>query len=256
MLSQKNMDQNKVTQMQCETPLSTFKKLKILITVTDTEKVEPESNYHALFSQFNLLALSQRDFDQFLVTVRIDLMTKTEELRKIKSRMSASRMERSCALVHLFMLNQYTSRLTKFEEMCRKSLSNIGMMYNCGENVEDCVATHLAVLVKMKRRMKQMLDVSEKCVVVELIDTANDLKELCDEMETSVLAVEKDSRLCRSTLSLEPEIDDERPRPRNSVSECLSSTIGAYPSTSRKKRTFKTISEHVIVITKSFTARK
>ena len=101
-----------------------------------------------------------------------------------------------------------------------------------------------------------MIDVSEKFVMVDMLDTANDIKDLCDEMETTMAEGERESRLSKSTLSLEPESDDERPRPRSSLSECLSKSIEDPPITASKKRTFKTISEHVIVITKTFTARK
>ena len=101
-----------------------------------------------------------------------------------------------------------------------------------------------------------MLDVSEKCVVAEMIDTANDLKDLFEDTENIKSIEENEPRLSKSTLSLETELDEERPRPRNSVSECLSSSIEACPSTTRQRRTFKTISEHVIVITKSFTVKQ
>ena len=240
-----------------QAPLSTLKKLKILITVTDTEKVRlPSENFCALFSQFKLLEESQSEFDQFLVMVRIELMTKTDELKKIKLNMKASRIDRSCALVNLFMLSQYTTRMNKFEDFCRKSLENICRKHINGEEVDGHVIKHLSVLVKMKRRMKQMLDVSEKCVVVEMIDTANDLKDWFEDAENIKAIEEKEPRLSKSTLSLETELDEERPRPRNSVSECLSSSIEACPFTTRQRRTFKTISEHVIVITKSFTVKQ
>merc|ERR1719233_2079424 len=100
-----------------------------------------------------------------------------------------------------------------------------------------------------------MIDVSEKFGMVDMLDTANDIKDLCDEMETMKVG-ERESRLSKSTLSLEQELDEERPRPRSSVSECLSKSIADPRTTASKKRTFKTISEHVIVITKTFTARK
>ena len=125
-----------------QAPLSTLKKLKILITVTDTEKVRlPSENYCALFSQFKLLEESQSEFDQFLVMVRIELMTKTDELKKIKLNMKASRIDRSCALVNLFMLSQYTTRMNKFEDFCRKSLENICRKHINGEEV-DVVNDH------------------------------------------------------------------------------------------------------------------
>jgi len=240
-----------------QTPFSTFKKLKILITVTDTEKVKlPSDQYCALFSQYKVLEESQSDFEQFLLMVRIELMTKTEGLRKIKLNNKSSRMDRSCALVNLFILTQYTTRMNKFDEICKKSLEDICRKYRLGEEVDSYVAKHLSVLVKMKRRMKHMLDVSEKCVVVEMIDTANDIKDWFEEMESIEAIEEKEPRLSKSTMSIEAEPDEERPRPRNSVSECLSSSMEGSPSTTRQRRTFKTISEHVIVITKSFTAKQ
>ena len=233
---------------------STLKKLKILITITDTEVLKiPENQFHSLFNQFENLRKSQTDFDQFLVMVRIDLMTKSDGLKKIKTCELSSRGDKSYARVQLFMLSQYMMRITKLEDVSKKSIENICRKHHSDdEDVEDLVAQHIDVLVKMKRRMKQMIDVSERYVVVDMFDTANDMKDLCDEMDSSI--PHKESKLCRSMISLRAELEEVRPR---TVSECLSKTIDACSdATSRKKTTFKALTDHLIVITKTFTTRR
>jgi len=235
---------------------STLKKLKVLITITDTEVVKiPENQFSSLFSHFENLRKSQTDFDQFLVMVRIDLMTKSDGLKKIKSCELSSRSDKSYARVQLFMLSQYMMRMTKLEDVSKKSIENICRKHHSDceiVNVEDLVAQHIDILVKMKRRMKQMIDVSERYAVVDMFDTANDMKDLCDEMDSSM--PDKESRLCRSMLSLDAELEEVRPR---TVSECLSKTIDECPgATSKKKTTFKALTEHLIVITKTFTTRR
>ena len=58
-------------------PNSQASKIKITITITDTDDMElPENQLHALFNQFENLRKSHTEFEQFLVMVRIDLMTK------------------------------------------------------------------------------------------------------------------------------------------------------------------------------------
>ena len=247
-----NNDDKKSSEISAQ-KFSTLKKLKILITITDTEVVKiPENQFHSLFNQFENLRKSQTDFDQFLVMVRIDLMTKSDGLKKIKTCELSSRGDKSYARVQIFMLSQYMMRMTKLEDVSKKSIDNICRKHYNDENVEDLVAQHIDVLVKMKRRMKQMIDVSERYAVVDMFDTANDMKDLCDEMDSSM--PDKKSRLCRSMLSLEAELDEVRPR--RTVSECLSKTIDVYPdATSRKKTTFKALTDHLIVITKTFTNR-
>jgi len=248
-----NLEKVEVQKGASSSHFSTLNRLKVLITITNTEELEVQENqFQALFNQFEYLKKYQTDFMQFLVMVRIDLMTKTDCLKKIKTSQNSSRSDKSYALVHYFMLSQYMLRLTKLEDLCKKSINVICRTHHSGDDVEALIVKHLEVLVKMKRRMKQMIDVSEKYVVVDMFDTANDMKDLCDEMETTLGAVNKESKLCKSTLSLEDELEEESPG--RAAAECLSKTMEAYPE--RRKKTFRALAEHLIVITKAFTARR
>ena len=248
-----NLEKVEVQNGASSSHFSTLNRLKVLITITNTGELEVHENqFQALFNQFEYLKKYQTDFLQFLVMVRIDLMTKADCLKKIKTSQNLSRSDKSYALVHSFMLNQYMLRLTKLEDLCKKSINEICRAHHSGDAVEALIAKHLEVLVKMKRRMKQMIDVSEKYVVVDMFDTANDMKDLCDEMETRMGVVNKESKLCKSTLSLEDELEEESPG--RAVAECMSKTMEAYPE--RRKKTFRALAEHLIVITKAFTARR
>ena len=97
-----------------------------------------------------------------------------------------------------------------------------------------------------------MIDVSDKYAVVDMFDTANDMKELCEEMEPSMN--DKDSRLCKSMLSLDADLEDIRPR---TESESLSKTLendNGCPAI-RRMRT-KALTDHLIVISKTFTTSR
>ena len=85
----------------------------------------PENQFQFLFNQFENLRKSQTDFDQFLVMVRIDLMTKSDGLKKVKTCELSSRGDKSYARVQLFMLSQYMMRMTKLEDVSKKSVENI-----------------------------------------------------------------------------------------------------------------------------------
>eukprot|EP00092_Neocalanus_flemingeri_P029118 GFUD01031606.1.p1 GENE.GFUD01031606.1~~GFUD01031606.1.p1 ORF type:complete len:256 (-),score=71.26 GFUD01031606.1:219-986(-) len=226
----------------------------ITITITDTEDSElPENQLEAVFKQFENLRKANTDFVQFLTMVRTDLITKSEGLKKMKT--SPSRNEKTYASVQLFMLSQYKQRMNNFENVSRNSMEDISRKHHSDIKVDDCVANHINILVKMKRRMKQMIDVSEKYSVVDMFDTVNNMSELCEEMDPSLQ--DKESRLCKSLLSLDTVLEDSTLSSRfRTESESMSKTADNIVPTFRKKKTFKALTDHLIVITKTFKIRK
>ena len=61
---------------------------------------------------------------------------------------------------------------------------------------------HIQVLEKMKRRMKQIIDVSEKYAVIELFIIMNAISEKSDDLDlSSSLKDSKDRRLTQSLTS-------------------------------------------------------
>jgi len=248
---------NNKSEIKGTIPLDTQEsKMTIMITITDTEDRElPENQLEALFKQFKNLRKAQTDFEQFLLMVRADLTTKSDSLMKLKTCETSSRSDKSYASVQLFMLSQYKHRMTKFENVSRKSIENISMKNHSDIKVDDLVSKHINILVKMKRRMKHMIDVSEKHAVVDMFDTVNSMKELCGEMDPSMH--DKESRLCKSMLSLDTILEDSSFSTRfRTESESMSTTIDKDCSTVKKKKTFKALADHLIVITKTFTSRK
>ena len=68
-------------------------------------------------------------------------------------------------LLKLFMLSQYRQRISWFSAVAASSLLSISNRLQRQETVEDAVEKHIMVVAKMKRRMKQMLDVADKYAV-------------------------------------------------------------------------------------------
>merc|ERR1712107_286742 len=73
-----------------------------------------------------------------------------------------------------------------------------------GKDVEALVDKHMSIVGKMKRRMKQMLDVTEKYAVEDIFETINLLQQMSNKIKLS--PIEDDSerahRLSRRSQSL------------------------------------------------------
>ena len=233
-------------------------KPRITITITDTDDMElPENQLEAVFKQFENLRKAQTDFEQFLIMVRKDLKTKSESLKKLKTCETSNRSDKSYASVQLFMLSQYKHRMNKFENVSRKSIENISMKNHSDIKVDDLVSKHINILVKMKRRMKHMIDVSEKHAVVDMFDTVNSMKELCGEMDP--FKHDKESRLCKSMLSLDTIQEDSSfssGTGSGTDSKAMSKTLDKDCPTIRKPKMLKSLTDHIGVFTKTFTNRK
>ena len=143
---------------------------------------------------------------------------------------------------------------------------------------------HMSIVGKMKRRMKQMLDVTEKYAVEDIFETINLLQQMSNKIKLS--PIEDDSerahRLNRRSRSLtvlgvdsvdgpsrtggskdvpqhsfsssssRRSLSPLRPSERGSVGE----GGGGGGGGGRKMNTFKTFSDHLAVLTKTYTNRR
>ena len=136
----------------------------------------------------------------------------------------------------------------------------------------------MAIVGKMKRRMKQMLDVTEKYAVEDIFDTINLLQQMSNKIKLSPLEGEEErvSRLSRRSQSLTVLGVDTVDSPSKSTkqqagvklvqaSSSSSSRRSLSPLTERggggevggrKMNTFKSLSDHLAVLTKTYTNRR
>ena len=80
------------------------------------------------------------------------------------------------------MLKRYSNQIKSSQRASENSIANICAEY-CKDNrddkkVSDLVNKHLPALVKMKSRMKHIVDVSEKYTVIDLFAAINVLIKL------------------------------------------------------------------------------
>merc|ERR1719336_650514 len=183
------------------------KKVEIVVDCREPEKEEvvPEKEgVKLLFEKFDLLKKADEDFNSFLEVVSKDIVAKTDRLKKVKVSGRAGISDRTDANVQLFMLGQYRHRIARFQNVANSSLLSISSALENGKEVSGLVEKHMAIVGKMKRRMKQMLDVTEKYAVEDIFDTINLLQQMSNKIKLSPIEGEEErvSRLTRRSQSL------------------------------------------------------
>ena len=90
-----------------------------------------------------------------------------------------------------------------------------------------------------------------------MFDTVNSMKELCGEMDPSMY--DKESRLCKSMLSLDTILEDSSfssGTGSRTDSKAMSKTLEKDCPTIKKPKMLKSLTDHIGVFTKTFTNRK
>lgn len=258
------------------------KKQKV-IEVREVSKETTE--LEVVFKQFENLRKSHEDFEKFLDVVLSDLMVKMEGLKRIRECEKSKRNDKSYASVQLFMLTQYNHRINRFKIVADDSLDDICKKHGKENEVTSLVIKHIDVLGKMKRRMKHMVDVAEKYAVTDMFDTLNMLHEMEEELNPQLCKVtevnsinnssnmrRKMSRQSKSLFSINnafldmPEVESASPRniriksigcsEMSSSSELSSAMSSKEGGRGPKMNTFRSLTDHLTVLTKSYTNRR
>ena len=220
-----------------------------------------------LFENFKSLKKAQEDFQNFLEVVSKDITSKTESLKKVKGSGQASITNKADANVQLFMLGQYRHRIARFSAVSSSSLHNISSKLHAGHQVDAMVTKHMAITAKMKRRMKQMLDVAEKYAVEEIFETINLLQQMSNKMKLAPVETgeERARRLGRRSQSLTVLADlSNSPASRRSLSPIPEGAAAradlvdgeGAAGQGRRMNTLKSFSDHLAVLTKTYTNRR
>ena len=184
-------------------------------------------------------------------------------------------------LPHCLFGQKLNSPFSRFRNVANASLLSISSALEGGKDVETLVDKHMSIVGKMKRRMKQMLDVTEKYAVEDIFETINLLQQMSNKIKLS--PIEDDSerahRLSRRSQSLTVLGVDSVDGPsrkggskdasqhsfsssssRRSLSPLRPSERGSIGegggAGGRKMNTFKTFSDHLAVLTKTYTNRR
>ena len=159
------------------------------------------------------LKTAQADFEKFIHVVSEDLATKIKQLKSIKSNENAQWNERSYASVQVMMLNQYVNRINRFRVVSRSSLKNLSIKLIKDKEKFKHIDKHIDTLAKLKRRLKHILDVSDKYAVEDLFDginLLNDISEDVDKQAKSPNEGRKSKRRYKSLTSLQKSILEDK----------------------------------------------
>ena len=154
--------------------------------------------------------------------------------------------------------------LHRFRTVALSSLHNISKKMLEQEEVEGMVVKHMACIAKMKRRMKQMLDVAEKYAVEDIFDTMNLLQQMSQKIQLAPIESvdSRTHRLTRRSQSMSQLGTDcvDGALSRRSLSPMSSKVHQKTPEGSgggvRKLNTLKSFSDHLAVLTKTYTNRR
>ena len=116
--------------------------------------------------------------------VSSDLTDKTENQKRLRA------SDGGFAKVQMFMLAKYSNRIERFRQVSRANMNNIVMLGDNKENTDtklviDFVNKHIETIGKMKRRSKQILDVSDKYAVENILDNINLVTQLSESLQSS-----------------------------------------------------------------------
>ena len=144
--------------------------IKIIVTDCDQEAGAMPSpvSLQTLFNKFTNLQKVDTDFKLFLNFVKNDLLEKADAFKRVKEDRKCAKIDRSFAQIQLFMILQYCQRLDRFDYLSKQSLLKLSLklLKSCDINIK--VKKHINIVMKMKRRMKSMLDTSEKYMMFEV----------------------------------------------------------------------------------------
>jgi len=210
----------------------------------------------------------QNEFESFLGVVNQDIEAKTEYWSALKKgegeRWSSSReigllgkKLETYASIQRFMLRRYSKRISRFQAASIESERRICEVYRSewdrGE-AEVLIERHMHILVKMKRRLKHMMDVSDKYFLTDLLDTLHLLgqatSELAPPMEENYMGSSPSSCSSFDDLSTSTSYLSLSSPSISYISSSSSSTTAPHRP---KLRPFRSLLDQLLVLGKTYT---
>ena len=208
-------------------------------------------------NEFENLRKIHDEFEKFLDAVSCDLASKTERLKALKDSLNTNLNDKSYAGVQLFMLSQYSHRINRFREVSRSSLANISKNIEKEKDTNKLIMKHIDILGKMKTRMKHIIDVSDKYAVQNIFEGINLLREMSEAMEAvptekkvkmgkckSMNSLHKMKQESRASIGSESDLKENNPEGPNVLTKSI------------KVNTLRSLTDHLAVLTKTYTNRR
>merc|ERR1712045_649348 len=168
--------------------------------------------------------------------------------------------------IQLFMLSKYGNRIERFIQVSRANLNAITNLEIDKENadhdtISDFVNKHVETIGKMKRRSKQILDISDKYAVEDIFDNINLVNECSESLQPpSITRTRKMSKWQSVGLMVSDTPDRDTFDPESRLPELSDvSRQSSGSSTVRrhsKKSTILSLTDHLAVLTKTYTGRR
>jgi len=138
-------------------------KNKIKIVVTSPEEVHQGRTAELLLEEYPELAVTHQDFLLLLSVIASDLLVKRRDIKAARDTgKMLSKSEKSLATVQLYLYTKYLLRINEFRRIGEVSIEKMASKWGEGEDISDLLVKHQAVLRKIRRRMKALMDVTDK----------------------------------------------------------------------------------------------
>merc|ERR1739844_263201 len=201
------------------------------------------------------LQSSQTEFESFLDMVSSDLSEKTAKQKQLKG------SDGGFAKVQMFMLTKYNNRIERFRQVSRANMDHIVILADNKENtnckvVLGYVDKHVETIGKMKRRSKQILDISDKYAVEDIFDNINLVNECSASLQppetvrTRKMSKWQSVGLMVSDTPDRDTFDTETRLPEYSDVSRQSSGGSGTVRRHSKKSTILSLTDHLAVLTK------
>ena len=206
------------------------------------------------------LKVVHAEFESFLDMVSSDLKEKVEKQKLLKDS-----DKNYYAGIQLFMLSKYGNRIERFRQVSRNNLNAITSLEIDKENadhstISDYVSKHVETIGKMKRRSKQILDISDKYAVEDIFDNTNLVNECSASLQPPAVRTRKMSKWQSVGLMVTetPDRDtfDPETRPPEFPDVSRQSSGSSTVRRHSKKSTILSLTDHLAVLTKTYTGRR
>jgi len=139
-------------------------KSKIKIVVTSPEEVHKGRTGELLLEEYPELAVTHQEYLLLLSAIATDLLAKRKDIKAVRrdAGKCLSKSEKSLASVQLYLYTKYLLRIEEFRRIAEVSVEKMAFKWAEGEDISDRLLKHQAVLRKIQRRMKALMDVTDK----------------------------------------------------------------------------------------------
>lgn len=208
------------------------------------------------------LKIVHAEFESFLDVVSSDLKEKVEKQKLLKDS-----DKNYYAGIQLFMLSKYGNRIERFRQVSKNNMNAITNLEIDKENadhntISDYVNKHVETIGKMKRRSKQILDISDKYAVEDIFDNINLVNECSASLQPPETVRTRKMSKWQSVglmVSDTPDRDTFDPETRlPDYSDVSRQSSGGSNTVRRhsKKSTILSLTDHLAVLTKTYTGRR